>query len=100
MTGSCVQFPFPDATASPACGALWCPSTCYHCLTLVFHMLRASHSGVRHMCSTPVPHQVLPSDAGMTAAARVAGVELVRLRLPDGVGAGLLHVEIQHGAPG
>ena len=45
-------------------------------------------------------HQVLPSDAGMTAAARVAGVELVRLRLPDGVGAGLLHVEVQHGACG
>ena len=35
----------------------------------------------------------------MMAAARVAGVELVRLRLPDGVGAGLLHVEVQHGAP-
>lgn len=33
----------------------------------------------------------------MADAAAVAGVEVVRLRLPDDVSAGLLHVEIQHG---
>jgi len=33
----------------------------------------------------------------MAAAAAVAGVEVVRLRLPEGVAAGLLHVEVQRG---
>lgn len=42
--------------------------------------------------------QVLPTDADMAAAAELAGVEVVRLRLPDGVAAGLLHVEVQRGA--
>lgn len=42
--------------------------------------------------------QVLPTDPDMAAAAAVAGVEVVRLRLPEGVAAGLLHVEVQQGA--
>ena len=34
----------------------------------------------------------------MAAAAAVAGVELARVRLPEGVPAGLLHIEVQRGA--
>ena len=43
--------------------------------------------------------QVLRTDPDMAAAAVVAGVEVVRLRLPEGVAAGLLYVEVQRGAP-
>lgn len=46
-----------------------------------------------------VDAQVLPTDEEMAAAAAVAGLEVVRVRLADPVPAGLLQLEVQRGAP-
>lgn len=46
-----------------------------------------------------VDAQVLPTDEEMAAAAAVAGLEVVRVRLAEPVAAGLLQLEVQRGAP-